>query len=106
MRRPKRPKNDIPKQDLDQLIRTLFLGNQMLDVALKYGFREFVNIAAADRHGRMLDTLQQHSPAKILRTYTQFNFVEWTAKLQKQLALILTILQNSIRRLVQVLVRQ
>ena len=106
LRRVKRSKTDIPKQDVDQLIRAFYFGNQMLNTATKHGFREFAHIGAAEAHCRMLETLLHHSPAKILRTYTQFNFMEWTAKLQKQIAITLNIVQNAVKRLVQVLFLQ
>ena len=101
-RRGKRSKHEIPKQEFDQLIRGLFFGNAMLNTARKHGFREYAHVSAAERHGKMLETLLQHSPAKILRNYTQFDFVEWTVKLQKQVSSMLDVLQNAIRRLVQV----
>ena len=103
LRRGKRSKIDIPKQELDQLICTLYFGNQMLNSAMKQGFREFTHIGEAEEHFQMLETLLQHSPAKLLRTYTQFNFMDWTAKLHTQTAITLNIVQSAVKRLVQVL---
>lgn len=101
LRRGKRSKIDIPRQELDQLIRTLYFGNQMLNSAMKHGFREFAHVGEAEEHYRMLESLLQHSPAKLLRTYMQFNFMEWTAKLHTQIATTLNIVQSAVKRLVQ-----